>query len=205
MKALKNEIRAEVLARRRSLSPQEVEKRSAVVLKHLYESGLLDGGRTFALFAAADGEVRTRPLFERLSSAGRRVALPRVRGRGPEIDFFPVSDWAGLVVSERGIPEPDGSGRAMAPAEFDFVLVPGVAFDESGGRLGYGMGCYDRFLEGVRPGTPLVGIGYDFQVVKEVPMDEHDVRLSALAIERGLLLPLRRGDAINTYMKGELR
>ena len=73
------------------------------------------------------------------------------------------------------------------------MLVPGVAFDPSGGRLGYGMGCYDRVLERTKPGTPLVGIGYDFQLVDEIPMEEHDVRLSAIIVERGTLLPARKG------------
>jgi 5-formyltetrahydrofolate cyclo-ligase len=193
----KKEMRRMVLAMRRSLGADEVERRSASVLKRLDDSGLLDGRETVALYAAADGEVLTRPLFERLKAEGRRPVLPRVRGRGPELDFFRVTDWEGLANSRLGIPEPSGDSEPVPPEEFDFVLVPGVAFDARGGRLGYGMGCYDRVLERTRPGIPLAGIGYDFQLVDEIPMEEHDARLTAVVIERGILLPSEEGGQLN--------
>ncbi len=188
----KKELRQSVLAMRRALGPGEVSERSKTVLENLYKSGLLDGRATVAIFASADCEVSTRPLFDRLIGQGRRVALPRVRGRGPRIDFFEVKDWGSLVKSGFGIPEPPAGSAEVPVAELDFILVPGVAYDARGGRLGYGMGCYDRALSEVRPGTPLVGIGYDFQLVDEVPMEEHDVPLTAVVIERGTLLAARR-------------
>jgi len=85
--------------------------------------------------------------------------------------------------SEMGIPEPEPEGEPVPPEEFDFVLVPGVAFDRHGGRVGYGMGCYDRVLERLREGVPMVGVGYDFQIYEEVPMEAHDVPLSAIVSE----------------------
>ncbi|HUT56036.1 MAG TPA: 5-formyltetrahydrofolate cyclo-ligase [bacterium] len=181
-------MRQKVLAMRRALAPGEVRERSQAVLENLYQSGLLDGRDTAAIYASADSEVATRPLFDRLIGQGMRVALPRVRGRGPEIDFFQVTDWEAMVNSSFGIPEPAAGGLAVSVAELDFILVPGIAFDARGGRLGYGMGCYDRVLDQARPGTPLVGIGYDFQLVDEVPLEEHDVPLTAIVIERGTLL-----------------
>jgi 5-formyltetrahydrofolate cyclo-ligase len=200
---LKKQLRKTILAQRRALTPEEVQRRSSVVLENLSRSSLLAGRDTVALYAAADKEVMTRPLFERLIREGRRVVLPRVRGRGPEIDFFAVKDWESLAKSSFGIPEPAPGGEPVAPAALDFILVPGVAFDGRGGRLGYGMGCYDRALAEARPDAPLVGAGYDFQLLDEIPLEEHDVPLTAVVIERGTLLTAN-GAAINhKSRKGE--
>jgi len=178
-----------LLGQRRALSRQEVETGSAAVNKALLESGLLENVEVVALYAAADNEVLTRPLYERLRDTVGKIVLPRVIGQGPLIEFFPVLDWDALVLSRLGIPEPTAEGEPVEPETFDFVAVPGVGFDAHGGRLGYGMGCYDRVLARVRAGAPLVGIGYDFQLVERVPMDEHDVPLTAVAAPSGIVTP----------------
>jgi 5-formyltetrahydrofolate cyclo-ligase len=190
----KQTIRNQILSLRRALTPAEVERRSRAVEHNLFSSLLLSGREVIALYAAADGEVRTRPWFERLVAEGRTVVLPRLRGRGPELDFFAVTDWDALRRSERGIPEPEEVSEPVAPERLDFVAVPGVAFDARGGRLGYGRGCYDRVLPRLRPGVPAVGVGYDFQLVPAVPIEAHDAILTAVAIERALVFPGRRED-----------
>jgi len=172
-----------MLARRRSMPEGEVRVRSLAVLRSLWASGLLLHRRTVALYAAAGGEVLTGPLFHQLRDDGVQALLPRVRGRGPEIDFYPVEDFGRLELSRFGIPEPPAEGATVDPAEFDLVVVPGVAFDRSRGRLGYGMGCYDRVLARLRPEAPAVGIGYDWQLVERVPQGEHDVPLTAVVTE----------------------
>ena len=203
MNEAKKNLRQAILGLRRLLGPDEVSRRSNAALQNLYRSGLLPTRGTVALYAAADLEVLTEPLFQRLSRAGLKVALPRVRGKGPEIDFFAVTDWAGLVKSRFGIPEPPANGDPVALAELDFVLVPGIAFDAHGGRLGYGMGCYDRALKETRPEAPRVGIGYDFQLVEAVPKEAHDVLLTAVVIERETLLTGSGGAIKHKLKKGE--
>ena len=191
----KRALRRRILSLRRALPPAEAGSRSLQVLRALWSSGLLLGRRTVALYAAAGGEVETRLLFHQLRAEGMRVALPRVRGGGPELDFFAVSDWEGLLVSRLRIPEPAPVGEPLLPSAFDLMVVPGVAFDRCGGRLGYGMGCYDRVLVGLRPEAPRVGLGYDFQLLPRVPREAHDVPLSAVVTESEIVLvPTGTGD-----------
>ncbi len=202
MQGRKKEIRMKVLTRRRAMPPEEAEARSEAVVRRLWESGLLEGRDLVALYAAADNEVQTRALFEELGNNGVRVAMPRVRGRGPEIDFFEVSEWDSMKPSPLKIPEPQEGPEPVRPEEFDLVLVPGVAFDRHGGRLGYGMGCYDRVLENVRPGTPLVGVGYDFQIIERVPVETHDVPLTVIVCESETALPGNPGGRSNIQVGG---
>ncbi len=201
----KARLRKLMLEKRRLLDPGEVQQGSAAVMDNLKSSGLLENCGLFALYASAGGEVNTRPLFEELVERGKIVVLPRVRGRGPEIDFFQASDWDALETSSFGIPEPVPSAEPVPPGEFDFVLVPGVAFDRRGARLGFGMGCYDRVLEKIRPGTPAVGVAYDFQVVDEVPAEPHDVFLTAVVSESGIALSPPGEKRLNIEEKGEAK
>jgi 5-formyltetrahydrofolate cyclo-ligase len=108
------------------------------------------------------------------------VALPRIEGS----DVVPVSYIRGAPTSETsfGAMEPIG-GRLLDPAELDLVIVPGVAFDRSGNRVGYGAGYYDRFLRRTRPGVPAVAVAFAVQVVPEVPAGGTDRRVDAIVTE----------------------
>ncbi len=185
----KDQIRKEVISARLALSEREVRQRSDKVIANLQKSGLLEGKNLFALYAAAKGEVETRTLFQVLTKEGKTVVLPRVRGKGPEIDFYRVEDWAELGPSRLGIPEPKPENGPVAPHDFDMVVVPAVAFDRQGGRVGYGMGCYDRVLFRTREECPMIGIGYDFQLFEKVPMQEHDIPLTGVITESEIILP----------------
>lgn len=153
--------------------------------------------RTLALFVGRSDEIDSLPLLQEALGQGLRVLLPRVtdEARG-ELAFFAIEDPAALEVGAFGILEPSPEARPAALAEADWVLVPGLAFDRCGGRLGRGAGYYDRALVALpegrwgpsrRPlGRPwILGIGFDAQVVDPVPMEPHDVRLDAVVTERG--------------------
>jgi len=185
----KDQIRKEIISARLALSESDVRKRSEEVIANLQKSGLLEGKGLFALYAAAKGEVRTRTLFEVLKKEGKTVVLPCVRGKGPDIDFYKVDDWDELVPSRLGIPEPQPENGPVDPHDFDMVIVPAVAFDRQGGRVGYGMGCYDRVLFRTREECPMIGIGYDFQLFGKVPMQEHDIPLTGVITESEIILP----------------
>ena len=124
---------------------------------------------------------------EKLLGEGRRLFLPRVEnaqnGTMCAVPYFGKGQTPGSD-SRWGIFEPDGT--AVDPEILDCVLVPGVAFDGRGFRLGYGKGFYDRFLPQLRPGVPMIGIGYDFQMVPSVFPQPQDVRLSGMITEQGI-------------------
>jgi 5-formyltetrahydrofolate cyclo-ligase len=121
-------------------------------------------------FVGFNGEPDTDPLFARLSVEGKRLLLPRVEASGlVAVD----GDWP-MVKSKFGVSEP--TGPVVDVGEIDFVIVPGLAFTTAGDRLGYGQGYYDRFLPTVA--APAVGVCFVDQLVDEIPVTDHDVRLS---------------------------
>lgn len=136
-----------------------------------------------ALYAASDGEIPTRALFEALGLVPTiRRLLPRFRDGA--LDWGCVDSWDDLVPGRFGILEPAlSASESLGPR--DVVLLPGIAFDIHGWRLGRGGGLYDRAFPPGADSPWLVGIGYTFQWVAEVPHGSRDRRVDAIVTEDG--------------------
>lgn len=138
-----------------------------------------------AIFASRNDEIDTHPIWLQARHAGKPVLLPRMTVAGT-LEFAAAVE-AELVSSARyGILEPASVSPTLALSRSDLVLVPGVAFDRRGGRLGRGGGYYDRTFAGgrLRGACPiLIGVGFSFQVVDRVPMTALDVRMDGVASE----------------------
>ncbi|MBE0569538.1 MAG: 5-formyltetrahydrofolate cyclo-ligase [Deltaproteobacteria bacterium] len=144
-------------------------------------------GMAVALYNAVRGEVGTDRIREAYLAAGAELYYPRVAGEG-DMEFLPHGDGDGWEKGPFGIPEPLRlPGRRPRTGGFDLVVVPGVAFDRGGRRLGQGLGYYDRFLRRLPEDVPRVGLATSDQVVSEVPVDEWDIAVHALATEEGVL------------------
>ncbi len=122
---------------------------------------------------AVQGEVATRGIVARALREGKTVVCPRVRWKPRGLDSFAVGSLGELTESSRGLWEPDP--RRAAPVddgELDLVLVPGIAFDRRGWRIGFGAGLYDRFLAGVA--APRVALAFSLQIQDSLPVEPHD-------------------------------
>jgi len=181
LKQAKLALRREILAERDRLSEGERAAMSESITERLLAMQELRDGRTVMAFWSFGSEVDTLPLLERLEAAGKRVALPRIEDR----DVVPVAYATGDPLSETsfGAREP-ASGRRLEPSELDVVVVPGVAFDGGGGRVGYGAGFYDRLLGMVRDDAFAVAVAFGLQVVERVPSGGADRRVNAVVTER---------------------
>ncbi|MEO7095997.1 MAG: 5-formyltetrahydrofolate cyclo-ligase [Polyangiales bacterium] len=188
-------MRAKVELRRsvqriRSTTPSAAKHaRSEAIRTRLRASGAYEGARSIALFRpiARKGEVDTGGIDEDARAAGLRVAYPILDEPEPEpptMSFRWVDAPTDASFAERGhgFPEPTSTDVAGA-GEIDVVVVPGLAFDPEGNRLGYGAGFYDRFLVQHRLASPhgrVIGICFDFQVLVEIPITPHDVPVSTV-------------------------
>lgn len=176
----KRQLRTLVRSRRAAWPPERRRDASAQLGDHLVRLCRLDG--TVMTYLAFGSEADLSPVIAATRAGGGRIVVPRVEDRA----IVPVElvEDATLVTSAYGIDEP--LGTAIPADEIDVVLVPGVAFDRSGGRLGNGAGYYDRFLPRLRPGTPTVGVCFSVQLVDAVPLEPWDVRLGLVVSERGV-------------------
>jgi 5-formyltetrahydrofolate cyclo-ligase len=189
--------RAAARARRRGLGPGEQTAAAGAALAAVTASQWWDTARTVAGYVATDGELDPAPILVAARDAGKQVALPVVHG---DVLVFRL-DVGPRRPGPWGGEEPPPGAPAVAVAALDLVLVPLTLADRRGGRAGRGGGFYDRAFAFRRegPGPPwLVGLAHVVQLIDEVPVRDHDVRLDALAVgdRRRLLVPgVAPGDA----------
>ena len=159
---------------------------STAICRRLASWTLLQAARTVLTYLAFRNEIDLSPLFRILPHIC--WAVPRVEGMAMTIHPY---DPTRLVRHRFGMLEPEPALPEIAPGEIDVVLVPGVAFDWRGGRMGFGGGYYDRFL----PTTPAprVGITYDSCLVDTLPYGEHDQRMDWIVTPDGLFPTERKG------------
>ncbi|MFM7717898.1 MAG: 5-formyltetrahydrofolate cyclo-ligase [Actinomycetota bacterium] len=182
LKREKRRLRAEVLARRDALPQGERDERSRRVAERLTALPDLAGVEVLMAYWPFGSEVDPRPFLAALRDV--RVALPRVVGSR----LVPVAFRPGDALRRTPLgPSEPVHGEPLDPASIGFVLVPGVAFDRSGARLGYGGGFYDRFVPALAPGTPLVAAAFACQVVEGVPSGTADHGVDVVVTEDEVL------------------
>jgi len=184
---LKERLRAELLEKRRLMAFDDVYEASVRAQRSFLGSEEYGRSGCVSLYSSFRNEVLTDEIFHAAVLSGREVYYPRVvRGEKRRLEFFRVTHLGELSPGSYEIPEPCGGVVKGEPACLDLVVVPGAAFDRRGGRLGYGKGYYDHALKGL--GCTVVALAYDFQVIDgELPMEEHDVRVSAIVTESGII------------------
>jgi 5-formyltetrahydrofolate cyclo-ligase len=187
LKSEKRTLRRHILAQRDGLNAETLGRRSAAIRQALEKVEAYQTAHTVHLFVPFGSEVDTRPILEDLWAREVRAVLPRV-ARGRQLEHLAVSSWDELEPGAYSIPEPVSRCRAVDPSGVDLILVPGVAFDRKGGRLGYGGGYYDRFLEACP--APRVALAFDLQMVDEVPREPHDLLVHEILTEKTTYRPL---------------
>jgi 5-formyltetrahydrofolate cyclo-ligase len=172
----KKELRKRIQETRDSLSPEEREALSARVSDNLWSLSEFAAARTVLFFISFRSEVNTVPMIARSIADGKVTCLPSTETESRTMIASQVLDMdKDLRLGNYDIPEPKPEAIRPVPAEsIEVVIMPGVAFDERGGRLGYGGGYYDRFLEKCRPSCRLIALAFELQIVDEVPRAEHD-------------------------------
>ena len=170
----KADLRRQIQQIKRQFTPQQLEELSLPVISRLRP--LLAEAQTIMAYYSLPDEVNTHDLIDDLVAEGKTVLLPRVTGD----ETMEVRRYTGRADLQEGayhILEPVGEPFTDLSA-IDLILVPGLAFDAAGHRLGRGRGYYDRFLHSKnRPYCVKIGVCFDFQKVDEVPVDAHDMAM----------------------------
>jgi 5-formyltetrahydrofolate cyclo-ligase len=173
--ALRQQIRARLEAM--TLEQRAVESQQACAL--LEQQGIWNSAQTILFYAPLSEEPDVWPLLEASLAAGRTVALPRFDSKSGQYAACRIQDLAKEIQpGQFGIREPTDSCPVTPWNRLDFVLVPGVAFDLRGRRLGRGKGFYDQLLALVRGTT--CGIAFEEQIVEGIPVEPHDVLLNCI-------------------------
>lgn len=180
---VKDSLRQQVLHERFKLSPGERKAKSRRIEERLFSLPEFRDARAVLFYASFRSEVETWDMIRRALKSGKRVFLPRVKGKG--LAIFEIKDFdRDVEPGAWGIPEPK-NGRSSRIEEIDVAIVPGAVFDEKGNRLGYGAGYYDRLLTGYNGET--IGLAFELQIVPDVPSGLHDVPVKKIVTEKRVI------------------
>ena len=167
----KKELRKKIREQKRAMTQSQIEESSRKLGEMFRATELYRNAKTIYGYLPYNQEVRTVPILEQALADGKRVAVPKVYG--DKMKFIYLTDLTKVEKSDFGIPEPIADG----PTGDDptaLVLMPGLAFDKEGHRIGYGGGFYDKFLV-QEPNHPTIALCYGFQMVEDLPTEEFDI------------------------------
>lgn len=164
-------LRKQIREKKRAMTVVEIEQKSAKLAALFYASEQYQKAQTIYGYLPYNQEVRTVPMLEKALVDGKRVAVPKVYG--DEMKFIYLHDLTQVEKGYSGIPEPVADGP-VADDPTALVLMPGLAFDREGHRIGYGGGFYDKFLS-AEPNHPTLALCYEFQVLPHLETEEFDI------------------------------
>ena len=172
----KRYVRKETRSKLNNQALEEALVKSRSIKGKLFRLSEFKLAKLVMFYASMEDEVNTKDMIEEALEMGKVVVLPRSVGK--EIVPKEIKKYADLEKASFGIYEPREKLRNVNPKEIDLVVVPGVAFDEKKTRLGRGKGYYDRFLSKLPVDKVTVGLAFDFQIVRNLPKDSHDISVS---------------------------
>lgn len=167
----KKALRKQIREQKRAMTPQQIEMTSQALAEQFFALDAYQNAKTLYGYLPYNQEVRTVPILARALADGKQVAVPKVYG--DEMRFIYLQDLTQVGAGYAGIPEPIADGP-VAEDPTALVLMPGLAFDQEGHRMGYGGGFYDKFLA-AEPEHPTVALCYAFQMVENLPTEEYDI------------------------------
>ena len=178
---MKKKIRKEILALRRAMPIDLLEEKSRKIAEKVKSHPAYQQADTVLAYIDSKGEVQTKAIIEDAWAKGKKVAVPKVHG--DIMEFYLISSYEQLEAGAFGILEPMESCEVVTNVpEKAVVLMPGVAFDRNGNRIGYGKGYYDKYFSKY-PESYKIALAFSMQIVDKIPADEFDIKADCVIIE----------------------
>jgi 5-formyltetrahydrofolate cyclo-ligase len=183
----KDSIRKQIIEHRDSIDINTKNQWDANIFNSLIKSEWYKKANTIFAFVSFKSETDTHKIIKYAIQDKKTICVPRIKSKQKGIEIFKIDSFYQLEKGYFGILEPIESCLAVDSKDIDLILMPGVAFDRQGGRLGYGAGFYDRFLSNMNNNVDKIAVAYHFQVLDNIPMDEHDVRINGIVTEEEII------------------
>lgn len=166
---------------KRALLKIEVkETKDNSIFHKIIKSNAYKNAKTILVYVSFNGEVETHRFIKYALKDGKNICIPKVLSKEDGMKAIKIDSFDELKKGAYGILEPEHFAKEVDEKDIDLVLMPGVAFDKNGGRIGYGGGFYDKFLKKVRENTLKIALAYDFQILNEIPLEEHDIKIDGI-------------------------
>lgn len=175
----KKQIRSKILLRLKTQKEEDRDRKSELIKKKLFRNPFFKKAKKLMCYISFDGEVETKEMIKEAQKIGKIVAVPVCKPAKRLIQPCILGNRLLLKKGPYGVCEP-AIKRLINLEDLDLVIVPGVAFDKDGNRLGRGKGCYDYFLSKLPKRTPTIGLAFDFQILPDIPATKLDIGVNQI-------------------------
>lgn len=184
----KKTLRRKTRERRNTLSSSERSKNDALIKRRLFNIQEFKEANTVCFYVSFRTEVDTIRMIEETLKIGKRVLVPKVDTERRQLRLYEIKEIGELSPGHMGIPEPSlPDERLRNINDASLFVIPGVGFDLSGNRLGYGAGYYDMLLSAMEKKVPLIALAYKEQLLASIPSEPHDVKVDIIVTEEGTI------------------
>ena len=187
--AAKIQIREDIAKKISALSESKIAEKTRAIEAKLFDFANFLEAKIALLYVNGDYEVRTENIIKRSHDVGKIVVLPAFDPVKFEMNLMKVDHFEKeLIPGPRGVAEPDASRCKIVPLErIDIAVIPGLAFDEKGGRIGSGKGYYDRLIPKLAITTRKVALTFEDQIIPQVPMESHDKHVDIIITDQRII------------------
>lgn len=178
----KKEIRRKVISKR-DLLKNKIEL-DEVIEKKLKDNKIYKNSKNIFIYLGFGSEINTIKYVEDFLQEGKKIIVPYTDMKNKVMYGIEINTLDGLKKNKFGILEPTDGSEIFNKEDIDLIIMPGVAFDRSGNRVGYGGGYYDKFLSEINSDIPTIALAYDIQILEEVPSEKHDIKVYMVITEK---------------------
>lgn len=184
----KHAIRLAIRTKRKQHHHLTKKEKDGMIQQKLERSKMWKETKTILLYAPIphEKEVETWGLIERALKKGKIVALPLTNSKNKSLTLRIITSRDDTELCDLKFPEPKKSCPTIAPEDIDLAIIPGIAFDKQGNRIGFGHGYYDRLLKKLT--CPVVALAYEFQILHAIPRQAHDVSVDTIITEKKIYI-----------------
>lgn len=188
----KKTLRKEIITKRNNIDVTEKENKDKKILDRFYDSKYYKEAKHIFVYISYGSEINTKEIINKAFKDNKKVYVPRTEFKTRLMDAVEIKSLDNLIKSSYGALEPSKEEPCIDPNELDLIVVPGLAFDRNGGRMGYGAGFYDRYFKKISKENLSkvikLALTYDFQLLDEVPMSEQDVPVDYIITEKEFIV-----------------
>jgi 5-formyltetrahydrofolate cyclo-ligase len=182
---MKEKLRKEIKEKRIKQTKEENRKKSKEIKEKLFSLKQYDDAKTILFYVSYNGEVYTHDMIKEAMQE-KKIVVPISNKEKQTLDLSILESWDDLLIGSYQILEPKkGCVKKIIIDDINLIIVPGVAFDIKGNRMGHGKGYYDRLLE--KGKAPIIGLCFEFQLVEKIPIEPHDKPVNILITEKRVI------------------
>jgi 5-formyltetrahydrofolate cyclo-ligase len=185
---MKKDIRSTILKKRSSMPLSEVRKKSKLIKEQVFHMEEFEEAKTILFYVSYDNEVYTHEMIKESLGMKKQVVVPKTDKNNRTIICSLLTKWDDLFSGAYNILEPrQECVNEVSPESIDLMIIPGVAFDCQGNRIGHGMGYYDRLLQ-KKMRAHCLGLAFELQIVESISSEKHDVKVEKIVTEERIII-----------------